>query len=153
MVKVTTKSTDADIIVSGIDKIKVNLANCCNPVYGDEIIGYITKGNGISVHRINCHNLSMLEDRCVDVMWNSNANKRYLTCLLVTTNNENNHMAELIQAISLFNVSVDGIKTLSQTDKIIYEVNCYVTGTEQLEKIIIGLDKQQYIEKVERAFR
>lgn len=153
VVKVTNKNIDADIIVSGIDKIKVNLANCCNPVFGDEIIGYITKGNGISVHRINCHNLSMLEDRCVDVSWNSNVNKRYLTCLLVTTKTDENHMADLIQAISLFNVSVDGVKTLSQTEKTIYEVNCYVTGTEQLDKIVLGLEKLPYIEKIERAFR
>ena len=153
VVKVTNKNIDADIIVSGIDKIKVNLANCCNPVFGDEIIGYITKGNGITVHRMNCHNLSMLEDRCVDVSWNSNVNKRYLTCLLVTTKTDENHMADLIQAISLFNVSVDGVKTLSQTEKTIYEVNCYVTGTEQLEKIILGLEKLPYIEKIERAFR
>lgn len=153
VVKVTSKNIDADIIVSGIDKIKVNLANCCNPVFGDEIIGYITKGNGITVHRMNCHNLSMLEDRCVDVSWNSNTNKRYLTCLLVTTKTDENHMADLIQAISLYNVSVDGVKTLSQTEKTIYEVNCYVTGTEQLEKIILGLEKLNYIEKIERAFR
>ncbi len=152
-VKVTNSNIDADIIVSGIDKIKVNLANCCNPVFGDEIIGYITKGNGISVHRINCHNIAMLEDRTIDVNWNSNVNKRYLACLLLTTKNDENHLAELIQSISLFNVSIDGIKTLSQTDKIVYEVECYVTGLDQLNKIILGLEKLSFIEKVERAFR
>ena len=67
-VKINNKLIDADIIVSGIDKVKVNLANCCNPVYGDSIIGYITKGNGITVHRMNCHNLEMLEDRTVEVI-------------------------------------------------------------------------------------
>ena len=153
VVKVTSKNIDADIIVSGIDKIKVNLANCCNPVFGDEIIGYITKGNGITVHRMNCHNLSMLEDRCVDVNWNSNTNKRYLTCLLVTTKDRDNHMADLIQSISLFNVSVDGVKTLSQTDKTIYQVECFVTGIDQLSKIILGLEKISYTEKIERVFR
>lgn len=153
IVKVTSKNIDADIIVSGIDSIKVNLANCCNPVYGDEIIGYITKGNGITVHRMNCHNLSMLEDRTLEVSWNSNANKRYLTCLLITTNDSENHMMDLMQAISLFSVNIDGIKTLSQGDKSIYEVDCYVTGLEQLEHIIIGVEKLGYVEKVERAFR
>ena len=153
VVKVTSKNIDADIIVSGIDSIKVNLANCCNPVYGDEIIGYITKGNGITVHRMNCHNLSMLEDRTLEVNWNSNANKRYLTCLLVTTNDSENHMMDLMQSISLFTVNIDGIKTLSQGDKSIYEVDCYVTGLEQLEHVILGVEKLSYVEKVERAFR
>lgn len=153
VVKVTSKNTDADIIVDGIDKIKVNLANCCNPVYGDEIIGYITKGNGISVHRMNCHNLDMLEDRTIDVSWNSNVNKRYLTSLLVHTKNTDNHMLDLMQAISLYNVSIDSVHTMSHTEKIIYEVNCYVTGLEQLNKIILGIGKLPYVEKIERTFR
>ena len=153
VVKVTAKSCDADIIVSGIDKVKVNLANCCNPVYGDEIVGYITKGNGISVHRINCHNLSMLEDRTLEVKWNDNTNKRYLVGMLIYTNTSENHMLDLMQIISMLNINVDSMNTINKIDKITYEVNCYVTGKEQLEKMILALNKSEYIEKVERAMR
>ena len=153
VIKVTEKSKDADIIVSGIDKVKVNLANCCNPVYGDEIVGYITKGNGISVHLIHCHNLSMLENRTVDVKWNTNVNKRYLTSLLVYSNDSDNHMLDLLQIISMMNVSVDGIKTMNKGGNSVYEVNCYVTGIEQLNKLIANINKNSYIEKVEREMR
>lgn len=153
VVKMTNVNKDADIIVSGIDKVKVNLANCCNPVYGDEIVGYITKGNGISVHRINCHNLEMLEDRTLDVRWNTNVNKRYLTYLMIYTNSSDNHMLDLVQVISMMNVSVDGIKTISRGDNTIYEVSCYVTSLEQLNKLILTITKNDYIEKVERAMR
>ena len=153
VVKVTSKNKDADIIVSGIDKVKVNLANCCNPVFGDEIVGYITKGNGISVHIINCHNLEMLEDRTVDVAWNSNVNKRYLTCILVYAKDSENHMLDLLQIISMMNISVDGIKTISRGDSSIYEVNCYVTSIEQLNKVILSISKNSYVERVERAMR
>ena len=124
VVKVTAKSCDADIIVSGIDKVKVNLANCCNPVYGDEIVGYITKGNGISVHRINCHNLSMLEDRTLEVKWKDNTNKRYLVGMLIYTNTSENHMLDLMQIISMLNINVDSMNTINKIDKITYEVNC-----------------------------
>lgn len=153
VVKITPKSIDADIIVSGIDKVKVNLANCCNPVYGDQIVGYITKGNGISVHRINCHNLSMLEDRTLEVSWNDSSNKRYLTYIIIYTNTNDNHMLDLMQVISMLNINVDGIKTVSKVDKIIYEVSCYVTGIDQLNKMILSLNKRDYVEKVERAMR
>ena len=155
IVKVASKSNDADIIVSGIDKVKVNLANCCNPVHGDEIVGYITKGNGISVHRINCHNLEMLEDRTVDVSWNdnTNTNKRYLSCILVYTNDSENHMLDIVQSVSMTNVSVDGVKIINKGDKSTYEVDCYVTGIDQLKKLIINLEKHEYVEKVERAMR
>ena len=153
IVKVASKSNDADIIVNGIDKVKVNLASCCSPVYGDEIVGYITKGNGITVHRINCHNLEMLEDRTVEVKWNDKSNKRYLTYLLVHTNDSDNHMLDLVQTISMMNVSVDGIKIMSKGEKSIYEISCYITGLEQLEKMLLTLNKQEYIEKVEREIR
>ena len=153
VVKVASKSNDADIIVNGIDKVKVNLASCCSPVYGDEIVGYITKGNGITVHRINCHNLEMLEDRTVEVKWNDKSNKRYLTYLLVHTNDSDNHMLDLVQTISMMNVSVDGIKIMSKGEKSIYEISCYITGLEQLEKMLLTLNKQKYIEKVEREIR
>ena len=153
VVKVSPKSVDADIIVSGIDKVKVNLANCCNPVHGDPIVGYITKGNGISVHRLHCHNLSMLEDRTLEVMWNDNTNKRYLTSLLIYTNTVENHLLDLMQTISMLNINVDSMNTINKVDKITYEVNCYVTGLTQLNKVILALEKSQYIEKVERAMR
>ncbi len=153
VVKVTPKNKDADIIVSGIDKVKVNLANCCNPVYGDEIVGYITRGNGITVHRIHCHNLEMLEERTVDVSWNDNTDKRYLTCILVHTIDNVNHVLDIIQTISSMNVNVDGIKMISHGDTSTYEVNCYVTGIDQLNKMSVNLLKNKFIEKIERAMR
>lgn len=153
VIKVTSKSKDADIIVSGIDKVKVNLANCCNPVYGDDIVGYITKGSGISVHRMNCHNLSMLEDRTVDVKWNTNVNKRYLTSLIIYSSDSENHMLDLVQISSMMNVSVEGIKAMNRGAKSVYEINCYVTGIEQLNKLILTITKNDYIEKVERLMR
>ena len=153
VVKVSDKSRNADIIVSGIDKVKVNLANCCNPVYGDSIIGYITKGNGITVHRMNCHNLEMLENRTLEVNWNDNQNKRYLTYILIYTNDNNNYMVDLVQIISIMNVGIDGIKTLSKEENSVYEVGCYVTGVDQLNKLILNLNKEKYIDRVEREFR
>lgn len=152
-VKVTSKNKDVDIIVSGIDKVKVNLANCCHPVYGDEIIGYITKGNGITVHRINCHNLELLENRTLEVAWNSNSNKRYLTSLSIYLIDNENHLLNLVQTISTMNVSIEGIKSINRGEKLIYEISCYVTGTEQLDKLILAIQKNKYVEKVERIIR
>ena len=153
IVKTPPKNTDADIIVSGIDKVKVNLANCCNPVYGDEIIGYITKGNGISIHRITCHNLENVDERIVDVSWNDNSNKRYLTCLLLYLGDNENHMLDIVQSVSMMNISVDGIKVMNKGDKCTYELECYVTGLDQLNKLILNLEKHRYVERVERAMR
>ena len=152
-VKVTSKNMDADIIVSGIDKVKVNLANCCCPVYGDDIVGYITKGNGITVHRTNCHNLEMLETRTIEVQWNSNVNKRYLTNILIYSNTHENHMLDLMQSMSSMNVSVDGINMMSKVGTILYSASIYVTGLDQLNKLFAVLEKQNYIDHCERMMR
>ena len=68
-------------------------------------------------------------------------------------NDNKNHMLEIIQAISLMNVNVDGIRIMNRGEKSIYEVDCFVTGLDQLDKLLINLNKNKYIDKVERAFR
>lgn len=155
VVKVAPKQVDADIIVSGIDKIKVNLANCCNPVFGDDIIGYITKGNGISVHRRNCHNIAMLENRMLPVLWNKNVklDKRYLSLLVIYSNSRDNKMAELVQKTSILNINIDSIKTINQVNEMVYELGVYVKGLDQLKQLVLELEKQPYIYRVERLMR
>ncbi len=144
---------NADIIVSGIDQVRVNLAQCCNPIFGDDIIGYITMGNGITVHRSNCHNLVSLEERNVEVSWNQNQNKRYLTCLLIHTTSSDDHMLDLIQKTSILDMPVDSVKTIGKTGKLIYEVKIYVRNIDHLNKLIVELNNQPYIDKIERIQR
>ncbi len=143
----------SDIIVSGIDKIKVSLAACCNPIYGDDIVGYITKGNGISIHRSNCHNLTMLEDRCIDVKWSDTKASKYMTDLLIYTSTSDNHLADIIQITSRLNASINDIKTLFKGSYNIYEMGLFVKSVEHLAKILLELEKTPYITSVERLMR
>ena len=147
--------SDTDLIVSGIDKVRVNLANCCNPVFGDDIIGYITRGNGISVHRSNCHNISMLDDRMVNVKWNelSNKEKRYLTSLVIYTDDLDNRMADIVSKTSMMNINIDGIRTIGKEKGIIYAIDVYVRDLEQLDKLLMEYNKLTYIIKVERLMK
>ena len=155
VVKAPPKNLDTDIIVSGIDKVKVNLANCCNPIYGDDIIGYITKGNGISVHRKSCRNLETLENRIVPVNWNKNIeiNKRYLTLIRIYSNISDNKIADIVQKVSMQNISIESIKTMPRQDEMIYELGIYVNGIEKLNKLILELNKLPYIYNIERLMR
>ena len=72
-----------DILVEGIDSLKVNIANCCQPIPGDPVVGYITKGNGVSVHRITCPNMENVDERVIAVHWNDTVSKKYHTSLLI----------------------------------------------------------------------
>ena len=95
----------------------------------------------------------MLDDRTIDVAWNDNTNKRYETCVLIYTDTKDNHMLDLMQTISMLNINIEGIKTIDKTNKNVYEVTCFVTGIEQLNKMVLALSKNSFVEKVERAMR
>jgi len=144
---------NADIVVSGVDQVRVNLAQCCNPVFGDDIIGYITMGNGISVHRSNCHNLTSLDDRNIEVSWNQNLNQRYLSCLIIHTNDQQDHILDIIQKTSMLDIPVDSIHTINKVGEVIYELKVYVRNLEHLNKLLLEISKQPYIEKIERIQR
>ena len=83
-------SVKGDIVVENISDIKINVAGCCKPIPGDHIVGYISKGNGINVHRAVCPNISELDERIIEVNWNTNITKQYSTNLLITASENNN---------------------------------------------------------------
>lgn len=149
------KQTDSnsDVVVAGIDKVKVNLANCCNPIPGDEIVGYITKGNGISVHRKECHNLEYLDNRTVSVSWSDNTKDKYETSILIHTKNESNNLIEVIQKLGMFDIHIERFITLRQKDEMIYEVDLFVKSLEYLNKVFREVEKLSYITKIERLMR
>ena len=120
---------------------------------GDEIIGYITKGNGITVHRSNCHNLAALENRTIEVSWNENSNKKYTSNLVVYSNTRDNNMADLVQKISMLDINIGKVNMVFQKEIVIYEVTVYVSGLKQLNNLLLQLDKIEYIDKVERLIR
>lgn len=146
-------TNDADIVVDGIDKVKVNLANCCNPLPGDEIIGYISKGNGISVHRRHCHNLEYLDERVIPVHWNEETSDKYLTIILIHTSTKDYKLIDMLQKVNMFDIHVESFRTIPKADDTIYEVNMYVRSVLHLTKVVRELEKLEYVVKIERAIR
>ena len=144
---------DNNVIVEGIDKVKVNLANCCNPIPNDEIVGYITKGNGISVHRKSCHNLEYLDNRMINVKWNDNPSGKFLTTIVVYSKTSDKAMIDIMQKASSLGINVDSIKTLNKLDGITFEMDLYVTGTEQLNKFMNDVMNMKYINNVVRFMK
>lgn len=147
---ILTKILDADIVVSGVDKVKVNMANCCLPIPGDELVGYITKNNGITVHKKDCHNLSYLDNRLVEVSWGTNTNAKYLTAITIELNTIENKIFDIMKKLSNYDVNIDLVNTIKKTDTIIYEIDLYVRNLEQLTNIINNLQNLNFIRKVER---
>ena len=147
------EDNDSDIVVAGIDKVKVNLANCCSPIPGDEIIGYITKGNGISVHRRNCHNLEYLDNRTVNVEWGNSTNDKYETSFLIHTKTVDNKVMDIMHKLGMFDVRVNSFLTLREGDETVYEVTLYIRNLEYLNKLFLEIQKLSYVDKIVRLTR
>ena len=142
---------ELDINVSGISDVKVNIASCCLPIPGDNIVGYITKNNGITIHRENCSNLIHLEDRIVDVRFNEVTKNNYLTCILVTLKNNQNRLGDILNKISGKNLIVDSVHTIYKDNVFSYKIDIYVRNLNSLEKLMNDLLKIRYVKSVERV--
>ena len=124
-----------DILVEGIGNIMVNIAKCCMPVKGDDIIGFITKGQGISVHKKNCPNVANNSNRLIDVSWNMDSTNYYYTNIYVFIKDTKDILAEVITEIGKKDSLVRSCKTIEKDDKLIYELNIRIKDIDELDKI------------------
>ena len=147
--KAITKN-ELDINVSGIRDVKVNIASCCLPIPGDKIIGYITKNKGITVHRLDCHNIIHLADRIVDVRFKEITKNKYLTSIMINLKNNQNKLGDILNKITSKNIIIDSVHTLYKDNVISYKINLYVMNLNSLEQLISDLAKIRYVKEVTR---
>ena len=139
-----------DVLVEGLDDVKVNLSGCCKPIPGDKIIGYITKGSGITVHRITCGNITSLDDRLVKVKWNNTDGKKYFTDIIVHTNTSDN-LLDIITRASYNSIGIDSVSTINKSEYKIYSLTVLVSNLEALNKFIVDFNNLPFTLSVERT--
>lgn len=156
---ITNKDIDSDnlkkdIIVEGIDNIKVSLANCCSPIPGDNIIGYVSTGRGISIHRSSCHNANLDQERVIDVRWNSSLeNKKFKANVLVRTSDKDDIVLDISKHASLNDISLNKVKTMHDKDGLVYDIIVLVKDTEKLGNFVLGLKQEEKIIMAERIIK
>ncbi len=136
-----------DLIVGEHDDILVTLAKCCKPVKGDQIIGYITKGEGITVHKTNCPNIINKNERVIDVYWNEDSSNDYYAEIFVETLNDKNYLSDLINKASVKNISVASLKTEENIDFTIYTLTIKVKNKDELNDFIDSLYSFTFVKK------
>lgn len=144
-------NSDAKVLVSGYADILTNLASCCSPVPGDEIIGYITKGNGVSVHRKDCKMVDESNERIIDVSWNTNQLDKYTTNIKVYIDSSNDHLIDIISLATKSDINITSInnKGLIKNEEV-YELLLKVKNKGNLDKFMLDLSNLNFISKVER---
>ena len=146
--------SESGIVVKGIDNCLVRLSRCCNPVPGDEIIGYITRGRGVSVHRSDCTNVSAgLGDdgRLIDVKWYTTGDVAYKADITLMANDRTSLLLEITNCIAEAKIPIKAINARTTKEQItIINLTLEITNTEQLEKIIKRLKKVDSVFEVTR---
>ena len=143
-------SPKTDIIVRGIDNVKINIASCCHPVPEDRIVGYITKGYGITVHRMVCPNVNKLEERIIDVEWNEQTSKKYPTSILIEAVENKDILMEIISKTSNTDIIIQSINTMNTSENFMYEITVAVENKAKLVKFMGDISAIPSIINVER---
>ncbi|MBZ4680964.1 bifunctional (p)ppGpp synthetase/guanosine-3',5'-bis(diphosphate) 3'-pyrophosphohydrolase [Thermodesulfobacterium sp.] len=150
--KFLTQNLKDVVVVDGTTNVLFHLAKCCRPIPGDEIIGYITRGKGISVHRFDCPNLKDLDtERLIEVRWGKVENRSYPVHISIVCSDRKGLLANIssVIAASESNILKAEVRTTSD-QKAFFDFYIEVNNKEHLDKIISNLFKINGVLSVER---
>lgn len=149
-------SNDGGIIVKGADNLMIRTSRCCNPVPGDEIVGFITKGRGISVHRADCSNVKGLletdSSRFIEVEWaDIKAGKTYTAEVVVIAHDRKALLYDISKACDDMDVNVYGVNaSTNREDMFQLNLTLSIDSTQQIQKVLKVLRNIHGVEQVYR---
>lgn len=151
--EVIRRHSPEGIWVKGVDNIKIKLARCCNPLPGDEIVGYITRGSGVSVHRKDCTNISNVDPaRFLEVHWDNEAHDKYETSIDILAFDLTGVLAELTTTFNDAKVPILGIRARANKDRTVsIEFNVTVKSKEFMNSLIKDLKAVNGVLEVKRS--
>lgn len=145
------------IIVKGADNLMIRVSRCCNPVPGDEIIGFITKGRGISVHRKDCSNITSLPEeekaRFIDVEWEDlKVGKSYNADICIISTDRKGMFSDISRACEDMDVHISGVNAKSGKDETVnITLTLSISSTQQMQKVLRTLRNVPGVSNVYRA--
>lgn len=149
-------SSDSGVIVEGMDNMLVNLARCCNPIPGDDIIGYITKGHGVKVHVTSCPNIVNETERLIDVEWvaNKKKDKRYQVDLEISGYDRSGLVNEVLSLVSSEKIPITRVNGRADINKYaVVTLSVMVLSNDELFKLVEKIKHLSDIYSVERVFK
>lgn len=149
------QKNDTNVVVEGLKNPSIKLSNCCTPIPGDPITGYISKGSGIAVHRTECNNLQALDaKRHIEVHWGNDDTKQYTVNIKIIVSNRDNILAEIINMVTHNTGKV--IQVAASTNRRlegIIKLKMSIKNRKELEQIIRSLESVSDIYSIERMMK
>ncbi|MBU0769684.1 MAG: bifunctional (p)ppGpp synthetase/guanosine-3',5'-bis(diphosphate) 3'-pyrophosphohydrolase [Proteobacteria bacterium] len=153
--RVRKKKPKTGVIVKGVDDILIKFGKCCQPVPGDSIIGYITRGYGVTVHRTSCVNAMKLSpERQIDVEWSMDIADTYPVKILVRSYDRVGLLADITANISKNGANILSANTETRQSKIVESLfTIAVENTDHLNRVLSAIRKVKHIQDVRRVDR
>jgi len=150
--KITEKAEQQGILIHGLDDILIHLGKCCTPIPGDEVVGYITRGRGVTIHRENCSNIRNLDpDRRIEVTWADVDKATYPAKVRVSTVDQKGMLAAISNEISAGEANILEAKVSTTPDyAAILDFVVGVKDRTQLRKILSSIRRLEGVNLVER---
>ena len=146
----------ARLQVAGVSGLLTSLANCCNPLPGDEIVGYISRGKGAVIHRADCKNIGRYRERererLVNVSWTSMGQQRYLAPVVITAHDRAGLIRDIATVVSEVGVNMTSVASNVSAGKDIALINATleIDGLDQLQRLFVRLERVKGVMGVER---
>ena len=145
------------ILVDGIDKAQIKLACCCHPVFGDPIVGFVSKGSGIIVHRYECPNVRNADpNRFIDVYWDKDAvlQKSFESVITILSFNRKNILSDIINVLNATTVSISTISsTKTRQGELLTKIKFFVKDVDIIDNAIANIKKVSDVYTVERVMK
>ncbi|WP_203361635.1 bifunctional (p)ppGpp synthetase/guanosine-3',5'-bis(diphosphate) 3'-pyrophosphohydrolase [Bacillus sp. REN10] len=139
--QISSNKKSSGVTVKGVDNLLIRLSRCCNPVPGDDIVGYITKGRGVSVHRSDCLNIIDEEasNRLIPVEWEGGADhqKEYMVEIEISGYDRQGLLNEVLQAVSESKTNISAVSGRSDRNKVAkIDMTIYIHNISHLHKVV-----------------
>jgi GTP pyrophosphokinase len=140
------------IKIQGVDGLMVRYAQCCQPVPGDPVVGYVTQGRGISIHRADCPNLLTLsaDDRRVDIDWQESAGESFAVRLVISAEDRRGLYADIMEAVSQTGTNIRGADLHSKDGSVFGTIFVEVDNLPHLAKVLKSVRKVKGVSEIER---
>jgi guanosine-3',5'-bis(diphosphate) 3'-pyrophosphohydrolase len=146
------KKPSSGVVVKGVDDILVRFGKCCQPVPGDPIVGYITRGFGVTVHRSACINVIKTNpERLIEVQWDDAGVEKFPVKIMIRSMDRMGLLADVASCISKYGANILSAHTETHEDKLVESsFTISVGNTEQLNQVLAGLKKVKQVLAVHR---
>ncbi|MDO9628877.1 MAG: TGS domain-containing protein, partial [Acholeplasmataceae bacterium] len=153
--KQLTTHSETGVVIEGLSSPQLKLANCCLPIPGDSIIGYVSKTSGIVVHASFCPNCKQFEDtRLIEAFWSSSITRKYPTWIKIIGGNKPTLLTEVVTVVNASSVAIAEVNAITTSSlEMIIKIKVSINNANALQSLMVNLRKISEIYSVERDFK